>query len=151
MATFKKMPNYREMYPEASEAVIKCLREDHRKMEYMEYDLKAERCRVCHKNQTVTFIPSREDSLERLLSEDKQFQSADEPLEDRVVRSVLIAKMLDCVNQLSDDERELIHELYFCGKSEREWSAECGVPQKTLNDRKNRVLGKLKKLMEKRK
>ena len=58
-----RTPNYREMYPDASDEVIKCLRKVHRKMEYAEYDLKAERIRVDAKNKKVTFIPSREDLM----------------------------------------------------------------------------------------
>jgi len=33
--------------------------------------------------------------------------------------------------------------------SEREYSKLSGIPQKTINDRRHKILGKLKKLMEK--
>lgn len=151
MAKFLRTPNYREMYPDASDEVIKCLRKGHRKMEYAEYDLKAERIRVDAKYKKVVFIPSREDSLERLLDEDKQFEDGGESPEDMAIQTVMISKMMECVALLSDVERKLITELFFNGKSEREWSVECGVPQKTLNDRKNRILAKIKKLMENQK
>lgn len=42
----------------------------------------------------------------------------------------------------------LMNALFFRKLSEREWSAETGIPQKTINDRKRRILIKLKKLLE---
>jgi len=43
----------------------------------------------------------------------------------------------------------LIHTLFFQGKSERQLSSESGIPLMTLNDRKRRILQKLKKFLEK--
>ena len=38
MAKPGKLPDFRKMYPEASEEVIEVLRETERKMQYQEYD-----------------------------------------------------------------------------------------------------------------
>ena len=46
MAKPNRLPNFRELYPEADEAVLEVLKKSERKMQYQEYDLKAE--------QTVT-------------------------------------------------------------------------------------------------
>ena len=62
MAKPYKIPDFRKMYPEASEEVIAVLRTSERKMQYQEYDLKAEQTVVDQENQTVKVIPSREDS-----------------------------------------------------------------------------------------
>lgn len=151
MAKYFRTPNYREMYPDASEEVIQCLREGYRKMQYAEYDLKVERFKLDTETQEVTITPAREDSLDRRVEEGQQFEYQEEPVDELVTKKLMISKMMDCIAALSEQEQELIAALFFCGKSEREWSAECGVPQKTLNDRKNRVLRKIKKLMENRK
>ena len=47
------------------------------------------------------------------------------------------------------DERRLIDELFFNEKSERKLASELGVPRMTLSDKKHRILGKLKKFMDK--
>ena len=52
------------------------------------------------------------------------------------------------ISMLPEDEQELIHALFFRGLSERKWSEECGIPQRTINDRKRRILAKLKKMLE---
>lgn len=147
MAKFLRTPNYREMYPDASDEVIKCLRKGHRKMEYAEYDLKAERIRVDAKNKKVTFIPSREDSLERLLDEDKQFECSGESPENMAIQTVMISKMMDCVALLSDAERELITELFFNEKSQRNLCEKYKISQPAIKKRQDKILAKLKKMM----
>lgn len=51
---------------------------------------------------------------------------------------------------LTAEEYRLIAYLYLSEKrgTEREYAALCGVPQKTLNDRKNRILRKLKNFFD---
>lgn len=73
MAKPYKIPDFRKLYPEASEEVIAVLRMTERKMQYQEYDLKTERTVIDQKTQTVRIIPSREDSYERLLEQEVQF------------------------------------------------------------------------------
>ena len=43
----------------------------------------------------------------------------------------------------------MIRELFFRNKSERQLSAENGIPQMTLHYRKRKILKKLRKLLEK--
>ena len=66
MAKPYKIPDFRKMYPEASEEVIAVLRTSERKMQYQEYDLKRARNIVDPKTGEKMTIPSREDSYERL-------------------------------------------------------------------------------------
>ncbi|MDD3227583.1 MAG: sigma-70 family RNA polymerase sigma factor [Oscillospiraceae bacterium] len=149
MAKYYRTPNYREMYPEASEEVIQCLRAGYRKMQYAEYDLKVERFKLDPKTQRVTIIPAREDSLDRRVEEGQQFQYQEEPVDELITKKLMIAKMMECVAALTTEEQALIAALFFCGKSEREWSTETGIPQKTINNRRLQLMKKLKKMMEK--
>ena len=68
--------------------------------------------------------------------------------EDIVENEDLIEKMLKSLEQLSEKEKELIKEIFFSGKTERELSAETGIPQTTISYRKQQILKKLKKLLE---
>lgn len=67
---------------------------------------------------------------------------------DAVVESIMTDKLHKSLQLLNQDEKLLIHALYFERKSERKVSAETGIPQKTINDRKRRIIAKLKKLLE---
>ena len=141
MAIFRKRMDYRAKYPDASEAVIETLEKSDRKMEYQQYDLKAARWRVDR--------PSREDSYERLTEENMQFADKAERVEDTAVKTVLIEKMLSCLKLLTPEEQELIAELFFKEKSEHQLFRETGIPQKTIHNRKVRILKKLKNFIEK--
>jgi RNA polymerase sigma factor (sigma-70 family) len=141
--------NYRKKYPEASDVVIEVLEKSDRKMEYQQYDLKVERCHIDSLNRAVTYIPSREDSYERLIEGNRQFAADQESVEDAAVNALLIEKMLSSLKLLMPQEQELITELFFVGKSEHQLAAETGIPRMTIHNRKRRILAQLKKLIEK--
>lgn len=149
MARFIRKTNYREKYPGLSDKIIEMLVKSDRKIEYQQYDLKVERYRIDYAKETIVCIPSREDSIDRLLEENRQFAAEAENVEDVVVKAVMIEKMLTCLKLLTIEEQKLIAELFFKDKSEYQLSAETGIPRMTLHDRKVRILGKLKKLIEK--
>ena len=149
MAKYQKITEYQAKFLDVSKGIIDVLEKNDRQMEYLQYDIKAERCRIDSTSGTVTYLPSREDSYERLLEGNKQFPSDDEDVDDAAIKAVMIEKMLTCLNHLSTEEQELITALFFKSKSEHQVSREASIPQRTIHDRKIKILEKLKKLMEK--
>ena len=107
MAKPYKIPDFRKLYPEASEEVIAVLRTTERKMQYQEYDLKTERTVIDHKTQTVRVIPSREDSYERLLEQDVQFEGENQ-IEESVIQNIQLEQLHQALALLSEDEQYLI-------------------------------------------
>lgn len=69
--------------------------------------------------------------------------------EEMVIQQETRANLRRALSSLPKDERKLIYELYYKKKSERKLEVETGIPQKTINDRRHRILNKLKELMEK--
>ncbi|WP_313180872.1 sigma factor-like helix-turn-helix DNA-binding protein [Lacrimispora sp.] len=69
-------------------------------------------------------------------------------VEDTVIDKLLAEKLHQCLGQLTQEEQELIFTLFFQNKSEHQISRETGVAQKTIHNRKVRILDRLKKLME---
>ena len=69
-------------------------------------------------------------------------------IEEQVAYKLLLDKLHSCLSLLTEEEQELIYALFFGEKTEREWSAETGIPQKTINNRKRKILLKLKALLE---
>ena len=145
MAKPYKIPDFRKMYPEASEEVIAVLRTSERKMQYQEYDLKRARNIVDPKTGEKMTIPSREDSYERLLEKDRQFAASGVSVEEQAVSSVWLEELLQC---LSAGERVILHKLYFEDKSERNVSIELGISKTALHHRKVKLLQKLKNFLE---
>lgn len=126
------------------------LRKSNRKMRYFTRDLKKDQ--IIIESEKVIIIPSREDSYERLREEGVELASEEKSVEDIVVESLMKAQLHLALNALEPKERRLIQEIFFSkggdGKSEREAAKSLGIPQKTLNDQKLRILFKLRELLE---
>jgi len=65
-----------------------------------------------------------------------------------VFKNIQIENLKECLKLLSNDELNLIIQLFYKEKSQRQLSAESGIPLMTISDRKNRILKKLKKYMK---
>ena len=124
-----------------SEQVYRAYRHYERKEEYFSYDLKTEK----FQKETATFLPSKEDSYERLLEKDRQFAASGVSVEEQAVSSVWLEELLQC---LSAGERVILHKLYFEDKSERNVSIELGISKTALHHRKVKLLQKLKNFLE---
>ncbi len=148
MAKPYRIPDFRKMYPEASEEVIAVLRTTERKMQYQEYDLKSEKTIIDEENETVTIIPSREDSYERLIERAVQFREDALSLDDWMIRRLEIEQLHKALNVLSDDERYLMIQIYFEERTEREVAEALGVYHNAVHKQKMRILAKLRKILE---
>ncbi len=149
MAKPGRLPDFRKMYPKASEEVIEVLRETERKMQYQEYDLKAEQTIIDQDAQEIRVIPSREDSYERLLEEHNLSADEQADVETIVLRKILQKQLHEAIRNLEEEEQYLIIQLFFMDRSERELAEELGLSQKAVNKRRHKILGKLKKFLEK--
>ena len=117
-------------------------------MQYQEYDLKTEQTVISQEDQTITTIPSREDSLERLAEQEVQFAGEAESVEETVLWKLQYEQLHKALSLLPDDERELIDRLFFQGQTEREAAADMGIYRNAVHKRKNRILEKLKNFLE---
>lgn len=115
-----------------------------RRIRYLEINVKQER----FDKERAALLPSKEDSLDRLYELGVDFAVEQEPLEETVMTKLMVDKLHECLDRLAEDERALIFALFFQGKSERQVSAEINEPQKTINDKKQRVLCKLLKMLQ---
>ena len=120
-----------------------------RKMRYFEADLKSERPVYGSNGEIKQVLPSREDSLDRLMEENaRQFAAAAESVEDVVIRKLAVDKLHTALMQLTKEERDFICALFFDEKTESEVAKGLGVSQQAVHKRKNRILKKLKNFFE---
>ena len=148
MAKPGKLPDFRKIYPETSEAVIEILRETERKMQYQDYDLKAGRTIRDPKSQQIIFQPSREDSYERLVEQDMVFLDDEEMVEDQVIQKIQNEMLHKAISLLSDEEEKLIHLLFFEERTKREAAEMMGIYHNAVHKKKKRILQKLKNILE---
>ena len=143
--TLKQLYEAGEISLEVYEHMLK----SNRKARYFTYDLKTERKIMDSEN--VVVIPAREDSLERLLELGEEFGTEENVAEDYEEQE-LHERLHAALGTLTKGERRLIDEIFFSqngnGKSEREAAKSLGIPQKTLNDRKIRIIAKIKKFLD---
>jgi DNA-directed RNA polymerase specialized sigma24 family protein len=120
---------------EVSEAVYRAYHKEREAERYQkklihQFELSLERFQ--DEGVNVEFLITRfQPTIENMLIEQEQFW-----------------KLHIALDALTVEERLLIHELFFNGKSERILSGELGVPRMTLSDRKHCILRKMKKVLE---
>lgn len=100
---------------------------------------------ICHQEVSYHALDTDEWEGESILEDESQ------NIEDEAVSHVMHENLRMALQSLSSDEMTLIDALYFKEKSEREWSEETGIAQKTINNRRRRILDKLLNLLENRK
>lgn len=91
-------------------------------------------------------------SLERFQEDgvhvELQFTLYQPSIEDKLIEQEQLQKLKLALATLEPEEKLLIHELFFTGKSERMLALETDVPNMTIHDRKQRILKKLRKIIE---
>ncbi len=145
-------PDYEKLYPgvEITPEIAKVLKQSDRKMKYMEVEIKHGAFRLDPDMRTAAFTPTREDSLDRLLDEERiDFVSAIPSPEETAVHNDEIDRLCTALKKLTPDEYALIHALFFEGISERAYAARTGKHYMTIHNRKVRIQEKLKKHLEK--
>ena len=125
-----------------SEDVYRVCKHYERKEEYFSRDLKSER----FQRITNTFLPSREDSYERLQEMAVQFPEENRSVEDQILKKIECEQLHKFLLELSKEEQWLIQELYFEERTEREVASVLGLSQKAINKRRQKILEKLRKL-----
>lgn len=68
-------------------------------------------------------------------------------IEETVMNKLIYDKLKDVLKKLNSDELKIINGIFFNNKSERQLSKDMGIPQRTINYRKQRILDKLKNLL----
>ena len=126
---------------EVSDEIYKILKKSDRRIKYVEKDLKETRYIINQKKETVKEIPSREDSLDRLTEIGKDFADSNLDFQDSLVLKIMLDEALA---KLSDEERYLITQLFYFGRTERSLAEELDVSQYTVNRNKHKILKKLK-------
>lgn len=135
-------------YVDVTDEIYTVYLKGQRKMSYFEKDLKSERVIKDKNGDIKKIIPSREDSLDRLLSDNKrQFSDDSESVESIIQTNDEIDKLHNALNRLFADEWVIIKMLFYDEMSERDTAKVLGISQVAVNKRKHRILKKLKKII----
>lgn len=134
---------------EVTEEIYQVYMQGDRKMRYFETDLKIERTILDESGRIQQIIPSREDSLDRLVEDNaRQFEDTRESVEDAVLRKLAKDDLRRALTKLTDEEFALVYALFYEGRTERDYAKELGVSQVAVHKRKQRILKKLKGILK---
>ncbi|MDO4340734.1 MAG: sigma-70 family RNA polymerase sigma factor [Eubacteriales bacterium] len=135
---------------EVTEEVYAAYQKGDRKMRYFEKDLKTERFLLDENGQLLQVIPSREDSLDRLMADNaEQFADQHESVEDQVFRRISMEQLYEALQRLTNTEQNLIYALFFEEQTESQVGEILGITQQAVHRQKTRLLKKLKNFLEK--
>lgn len=118
---------------EVSEELHDYLTKSDRKIRYIEKDLKRNNYIIDSENEKVTVIPSREDSLDRLMDIGKDYPNQSSDFRQSTIEKIMLEKALE---KLNEKERYLIVQLFYLGRTERELAAELHIAQQNINKTK---------------
>lgn len=130
---------------EVSEELHDYLTKSDRKIRYIEKDLKRNNYIIDSENEKVTVIPSREDSLDRLMDIGKDYPNLSSDFRQSTIEKIMLEKALE---KLNEKERYLIVQLFYLGRTERELAAELHIAQQNINKTKQRILCKLYEIFQ---
>ncbi len=133
---------------EVSDEIYKMLKKSDRRIRYVEEDLKQTRYIVNKKKGTTKEIPAREDSLDRLTALGFDFTDSTADFDEAVLIKIMLDQALE---KLSDEERYLITQLFYFGRTERNLADELGVYRNAVHSQKVKILKKLKKMLGEKK
>ena len=69
-------------------------------------------------------------------------------VEDQVWTNLLYEHLHQCISQLTLEEQDLIHSLFFEWKTEREYAKTIGISQAAVHKRRSKILNKLRQLIK---
>ena len=127
-----------------NEEVYRAYKLFERKEEYFTYDLKTER----FNKKTASFLPSREDSYERLLETNHQFVVQEASIQEKIEKNLdakILKEALSCLNL---EEQRLINLLFYQEKTEQKVGILLSISQQAVNKRKKAVLIKLRNFLK---
>lgn len=134
---------------EVNEAIYKAYIRGERKMRYFESDLKTERVVHCRDGTIKRLVPSREDSLERLIDENYiQFADGLCAVEDTIIHEEEINQLRVAIRALSKEQKSLLYLRYWKDKSQSEVAKIFGTTQQSISYQERKILSALKKSLK---
>ena len=116
------------------------------------YEVEKRRRRYVHSvmselDISITSLDVITDSENEAVNGEQALPSLSINPEEELIEKIEREELHKAIKKLKKEEQLLIQALFFHGYTEREWMRVTGVPQKTINDRKRKIIEKLKKLL----
>ena len=87
------------------------------------------------------------DISDSIYSADEIIADTNVDVSNTAITNILIETVLEALSHLNDEDKSLIQELFFYGKTERELADGIGISKTALHFRKNRALERIRELI----
>ena len=121
-----------------------------RRERYMEEDIKVGRIDIDPETGAPIFIPSKEDSIERLMELGADFVDEQESIEDILCDQDTLLILREAMTELNREEQELINNLYYKNLPVRGIAEQEDISHPIIVKRHKKVLDKLRKFFNNR-
>jgi RNA polymerase sigma factor (sigma-70 family) len=128
-----------------SEEIYKEYYKMRRRERYMEEDIKLGRIDIDPETGAPTFIPSKEDSIERLIELGADFVDEQPSIEDILCDKATLLILQEALKELNREEQELLQALYHKNLTVREVAKQENTSHVTVIKRRDKILSKLRK------
>lgn len=116
-----------------------------RRERYLEEDIKVGRIEIDPETKVPLFIPSKEDSLERLMELGADFSAEQPKIEDILCAKDNLLILKAALKELKREELALIQNLYYKNLTAREIARQENISHVAVVKRHKKVLDKLRK------
>lgn len=127
-----------------SEEVYKAYYQMARHERYMENDIKVGCITVNSEDEVISFIPSKEDSVDRLLEAGVDF-SDETKFEDIICDKTILSILQEAMEELKSEEQELIESIYYKELTMRDVAKWKNVSHVAIVKRHKKILDRLRK------
>jgi len=131
----------KELIP-VTEEVYKAYYQGARRERYFNYDIKVGRIDI--KSEKITFVESKEDSVQRLMEQGSDFAD-NKSAEDAVIDKAMLHILQMAVFELDKEEQELISDIHCKNLTYREIGKQKNISHVAVQKRHKKILDKLKK------
>ena len=112
------------------------------KEDYFMRQLKEERFHYDADRQIAEFVPSREDSYERLLEEGEEFACEQKPVEEQVIAAMCLE---DLLQNSTEEEKRIAYLSFIAGMTDEKASAFLNLKRSTYQRRRENLFDKWRK------
>ncbi|MBO5737295.1 MAG: sigma-70 family RNA polymerase sigma factor [Clostridia bacterium] len=136
-----KMDKYTLLGVEVPEEKVKEFAKEKRRRKYVN-EVKKEM------DISITSLDVITDDKSNIVNGEEALALVNNDTEEKIVQKILEEELHKAIASLSKPERILIKALFFKGYTERQLACKYGVSQVAIHKRKQRILEKLKKILE---
>jgi DNA-directed RNA polymerase specialized sigma subunit len=115
-----------------------------RRERYIEKDVKVGHIDVDMENEKMTFVPNKEDSLQRLMDLGADYADK-QSVEDLVVDKAMLLILQEAMKELNRQEKELIDDLFYKEMTVRDVAKKKDISHVAVMKRRDKILEKLRK------